>query len=413
MTKRVLTAAALALCLLAPPAAAQANPPTDTELDTELLEAKLEDLYKTGDHSVIAEVRSGDATWSEAIGPRSMDPGSPEARTGDRVRIASLTKSMIAVVMLQLQDEGELDLDDSVSDHLPGLLPYEDEPTIRQLMQHTGGLSDYFPHLYPSLFENGDMTDLYDHYRDYRAPEELVEIGTQDPPLFEPGTDWSYSNTGYIALGLVIEEATGHWLGHELHRRVFKPAGLRHTYFPPGFTGGIWGPHPVPHTTTGDEADPYFDSTKLSNSHMWAAGAAVSTMEDVNDFYDAFLDGTLLTDEQLAEATEFTDISVGYGYGLGLLGMAVCSADDLVVGHTGGGIGHLTYSFHSLDGQRQVSFTWNVDDWHGYTDPEEFDAALAGLLVAGLCGVDIDDTTGLRTQDLPDFAALDELMHLG
>ncbi|GAB3645411.1 serine hydrolase domain-containing protein [Glycomyces tarimensis] len=389
MRKRILPTAALALGLIAAPAAAHAAPPAGDELDTELLEAKLEDFYKAGDHSVVIEVRSGDETWSEAIGPRRLD-GHADAKADDRVRIASLTKSMVTVVMLQLQAEGALDLDDTVSDHLPDLLPYEDEPTLRQLMQHTGGLADYFPYLYASLYESGDMTDFYEHYRDYFSPHELVAIGTQDPPLFAPGTDWRYSNTGYIAVGLVIQEVTGHWIGHELRERVFAPAGLHDTYFPLGFTSGVWGPNPVPYVTTGEPADPYVDSTKLSNSQLWSAGAVISTMEDVNDFYDAFLDGTLLSDEQLAEATAFTDTEIGYDYGLGLLGTYGCSADDRVVGHTGGGLGHLTYSFHSLDGERQVTFTWNVDDWHGQTDPDAFSAALSGLLVAGLCGVDVD-----------------------
>lgn len=414
MRKRLPIAAAMALILLAAPAAA--SPTNAPPLDTDLLETKLDALAALGDHSVIAEVRSGGEEWEEDLGYRSIDGTGGRVDTDDRVRIASLTKSMVAAILLQLQTEGTVDLDDSLSDHLPGLLPYEEEPTVRQLMQHTGGLFDYFYYLYESLIVDGDTADFREHYRKHYSPEELIAIGTQDPLLFEPGTDWSYSNTGYMALGLLIEELTGESLGHQLEKRIFEPAGLDDTYFPRPYSHGIRGPHPRAYLTTGRAEAPYFDSTRLSNSQMWAAGGVVSTAEDVNDFYDAYLDGTLLSEEQLAEAMQFVDTGAGMGYGLGLLHLDLACPDDperTYVGHTGGALGHQTYSFHSVDGERQITFTWNVDDRHAYIDPAELDHALSALLVAGLCGVDMDAPGTLNARDLPDLAALDDLTVLG
>jgi D-alanyl-D-alanine carboxypeptidase len=412
MRTHLTAAGVLAFALVATSAPAAAQPSTTTGLDEALLERRLEALGDTGDHSVVAEVRLGDDTWSEATGTRAVDGSGGRVDEDDRVRTASLTKSMVAAVLLQLQSEGEVDLDKTLGDYLPGLLPYEDEPTIREVMSHTGGLGDYFAHLFPSLAE-GDLTDFYANYRTHYAPEELVAIGTQDPLLFEPGTAWSYSNTGYIALGLLVEELTGDDLREVLDDRVFDPADLGDTYLPREDTHGVRGANPVPYLTTGDPDDPYFDTTGLSNNQMWAAGGVMSTMEDVNDLYDALLDGTLLNDAGLAEMQEFFDTGLGYGYGLGLMELAIACPDDpdaVFYGHTGGGLGHQTYTFHSPDGERQATVTWNVDDRHGASDPEELTWAINGFLIAGLCGVDIGEMpeeSALRSQDLPAVAALE------
>ena len=135
MRKHLPIAGALALALIGVPASASAQSTTD--IDDALLDKELQELYDAADHSVVAEVRVGDDTWSESIGTREIDGGGGEVDEDDRVRIASLTKSMVAATLLQLQSEGEVDLDRPLSDYLPGLLPYEAEPTVRQVMQHT------------------------------------------------------------------------------------------------------------------------------------------------------------------------------------------------------------------------------------------------------------------------------------
>ncbi|WP_199042271.1 serine hydrolase domain-containing protein [Glycomyces salinus] len=401
MRRHLPIAGALALSLIALPATATAQEPSESGLDEALLEQKLEDFHEATGYSLIAEVRDGDQSWSDSVGPRNLEWPWFDVDEDDRFRIASITKPMVATVLFQLDAEGELDLDGRISDHLPGLLPYEDEPTIRQVLSHTGGLPEYFGYLYPSLIDN-DISDVVDGHREHYSAEELVEIGTQDPQLFEPGTDWSYSNTGYMALGLLIEEVTGSKLRHELRERVFWPAGMWDSYLPPGRAWGIWGPNPVPYLTTGDEDDPLFDTTRLSNSQLWAAGGVISTTEDVNDFWDAYLDGTLLTAEQLDEASEFVDTDFGFGYGLGLMEYQICPEGEASIGHNGGGLGHQTLSFHSPDGDRDMTFTMNVDDRHGYADPEEFQYAYAGLLLATMCGLDIDDLEAGQASTLTD-----------
>ncbi|MQM26727.1 serine hydrolase domain-containing protein [Glycomyces albidus] len=391
--RRIAVAATAALGLVGGLSAAHfasADPARpDGGLDTALLEQRLEDFAGLTEGSVLVEVRGGDDTWKNAAGPRSLEEDARDARVGDRVRIGSVTKSMVAAVVMQLDGEGALDLDDPIGEYLPGLLPYEADPTIRQLLQHTAGLPDWVEVVYPGLSE-GDLSEVREGYRDRYEPEELVAIGTQGPLLFEPGEDWAYSNTGYVVLGLLIEERTGHGLRHELRERVFEPAGMDGSYFPHDGSSGIKGKHSTPYITTGDPDDPYFDATWASSSQLGASGGIVSTVGDVNDFYDALTDGTLLTADQLAEATAFVEGGQGFQYGLGLGGVQVGCPDDpeeVFIGHVGDGTGHQTQSFHSADGERQITLSWSVDDKHGYTDPAAFEEALFGMLTAGLCGV--------------------------
>lgn len=393
MHTRILTAAALAFALAAAPAAAIASPP---RLDTGLLESKLEAFAAAADHSVVAEVRDGDAEWSAAIGPRSLESGAGGAKPSDRVRIGSITKSMTATILLQLQAEGALDLDDPLSAHLPGVLPYEgeDEPHISDLMGHRGGVPDHLPRLYASLLEDDDLTDFHANHRIHYGPRELIAIGTQGGQLFPPGGGFAYSNTGYTALGLLIEEVTGDDLGEVFEDRVFDPAGLDATYFGRPGTSGIRGPHLDPYLTTGDPEAPYFDTSKLSYSQLWAGGNIVSTVGDLNDFYRAMTDGTLLDAASLAEATAFAATGGGFDYGLGLFGLTLeCAGTESVfLGHNGDTLGHEANSFHSLDGQRQFSVAWNIVDRHDTADPDALERAWDELLYAGLCGTDKEDS---------------------
>ncbi|GAA1672988.1 serine hydrolase domain-containing protein [Glycomyces endophyticus] len=356
-------------------------------LDTGLLEDRLEALGDLTAGSVVVEVRDGRSTWSDATGRRDLDDDARPARPGDRVRIGSVTKSMVAAVVLQLDGEGALDLDDPIDEYLPGVLPYDTQPTVRQLLQHTAGVPDWVQVAYPGLAE-GDLTGVEEDYRTVYEPEELIALATAEDPPFGPGEGWSYSNTGYVVLGLLIEDRTGQSLRRALDERVFEPAGLDDTDLPRPGSSGVRGPHSVPYITTGDPDAPYFDATATSYSQLGASGGVVSTVADVNDFYDALTDGTLLTAEQLAEAARFTDTGEGYRYGLGLGGVRLgCPGDpeEVFIGHVGDGMGHLTQSFHSFDGDRQITVSWSLDDKHGHEDPAAFGEALGALLAAGLC----------------------------
>jgi D-alanyl-D-alanine carboxypeptidase len=167
--------------------------------------------------SGVADLRSG----------RRMQPGL-------NYRVGSVTKPFVTTVVLQLVAEGRLSLQDTVERWLPGILPYGEQVTVRQLLNHTGGVPDYEALVLPQLYES-----KRGRFRSW-TPQELVALVADQPPDFPPGTAWRYSNTGYVLAGLVVEAATGRKLGKKLARRIFRPLGLRDTFFqstPQGFLG--------------------------------------------------------------------------------------------------------------------------------------------------------------------------------
>ena len=149
--------------------------------------------------------------------------GTRRPKADQRFRVGSVTKTFTATIVLQLVDEGKLGLSSTLEDHLPGVVPRGKEITIRQLLQHHSGLVNYtdFTSWLKGPSRSGSV-----------RPIEFVRFAGSKPLAFDPGTQWSYSNTNYIALGLVIEKVTGRSYADELEQRIFRPLGLDDTELP-------------------------------------------------------------------------------------------------------------------------------------------------------------------------------------
>ena len=135
----------------------------------------------------------------------------------------SIGKMFTAAGILLLVEEGKLSLDDRLAKHFPGAPTAWHRITVRQLLAHTSGLHDY------DLVVAGDgKSDKLDLRRDY-TEEELLEAMMSQPLDFEPGSQWSYSNSGYVVAGILISKISGkHW-GEFLRERVFLPSGMKTT----------------------------------------------------------------------------------------------------------------------------------------------------------------------------------------
>ncbi|HEX6353266.1 serine hydrolase [Actinophytocola sp.] len=172
---------------------------------------------------------------------------------------------------------------------------------------------------------------LHKRFRTY-TPRELVALATSQPPLFEPDTSWSYSNTNYILLGLVIEHRTGQPLETVVSQRILRPLGLRDTELP-GTSPFLHGPHahgylPIEH----DGQIHPLDITILNPSAPWAAGAIISTTADLNRLYHALLGGHLLPPAQLQQMICNPTGRNEYGLGISRL---VLPCGITLWGHTG------------------------------------------------------------------------------
>jgi D-alanyl-D-alanine carboxypeptidase len=293
-----------------------------------------------GATGLIARIDDGDDVTRIGVGAARLDPRRP-IRVGDQVRVGSITKTMVATVALQLIGEGRLQLSDTLEQWLPGVVPGADGITIRMLLNHTSGIFNYTddPDFIP--------TALADPHR-YWSPDELIAIATSHPPVFAPGAGWSYSNTGYILIGLVLEKVTGTPIQTLLKRRVITPLHLQDTYF--GTSSRFRGPYAhgyIPPSLTGDG---YVDTSGWTVSWAWAAGAVVSNAADLDRFYRGLMSGRLLDRELLAQMTTTVEVGQGFAYGLGIYTLDTPCGQ--VWGHDGGIPGYVSFAYTDRSGSR-------------------------------------------------------------
>jgi D-alanyl-D-alanine carboxypeptidase len=301
------------------------------------------------------EARARGAVETVASGVADVRIGRP-MRPGDRFRAASVTKSMLATVVLQLVAERRLSLSDTLERWLPGILAYGDRITVRQLLNHTSGVPDY---------EAAVMAGLYagDRFRSWR-PRDLVALVADQPPDFPAGSARSYSNTGYVLLGLIIERVTGQRLGRELERRIFRPLGMHDTSAPTNFPLLV-GRHANGYSLRlDDQLNPIegtlFDITIFNPSLAWAAGNVVSDVEDLARFFRGLLGGRLLPPALLADMKTPVDQTPGEAsYGLGLI--VAPSPCGPLFGHDGGIPGFTNFILSSEDGTHQFAVMVNAN----------------------------------------------------
>jgi D-alanyl-D-alanine carboxypeptidase len=336
---RVFAVVALALSLVVAPAYGAAPKRVN-------LGQMARELVKAGAPGAIVYVRTPTATRAGVAGYADR-AARVSMRAADRYRIASVTKAFVCVVILQLEAEGKLDIDDPVENYLPGLVPNGGAITLRELMNHTSGLFNYTD---DSAFVNDPITNFARAW----TPPQLLALAFAHPPNFAPGTNWSYSNTNYIVLGLVAEAVTGKPLGEDLQERIFTPLNLTSTSFP----ATIELAPDLVHGYVKLPGSPLIDiSAGLNPTWGWAAGAIVSTARDVTTFYRTLFTGKLLAATQLAEMESPTQSSGSYGLGID----STFPACGRAFFHVGDFLGWENIAYSTASGKRQAVVMVNVN----------------------------------------------------
>jgi D-alanyl-D-alanine carboxypeptidase len=313
----------------------------------------LDQIVAAGAPGAAALVKDEHAVTQAGSGVADLRSGRP-MQPRLHYRVGSVTKPFVATVVLQLVAEGRLSLSDTVERWLPGILPYGDQVTLRQLLNHTSGVPEYTIEPLVELYtaKNGRSRAW--------TPRQLVALVAHQPPDFPPGTAWSYSNTGYVLAGLIVEAATGHTLGQELTRRIFRPLRLRATFFPVN-RPDIPGPNPRGYSLPfPQQQGPLLDFTVFNPSLAWGAGNLVSDLADLERFFRALLGGRLLPPRLLAAMT--TPVATGrpgYGYGLGL--EMIETPAGRLIGHGGAIPGFHNTVWNTSDGRRQLGVMMNED----------------------------------------------------
>jgi D-alanyl-D-alanine carboxypeptidase len=235
--------------------------------------------------------------------------------------IGSLTKTMVAVVALQLAEEGRLDLDAGIAPYMPELAG-ADRITPRQLLQHTSGLNEY-----------DSQPVVIDDMQRRWTPAELIAVAEAAGRVGDPGGPFHYSNTNYVVLGQIIEQVTGSAWSAEVQTRIAQPLGMTDTSVlvaptSPGFAVVDGG---------------FVDATTLEDPSLGgAAGGMQSTGRDLLKFGTALFDGTLLSPESMVEMQKYvpgedlSEFGLTHSYGLGL--EQYVSDAVTVLGHLGTGL---------------------------------------------------------------------------
>ena len=273
--------------------------PPVTPADQAALQSQLDELVDLGVPGAVLLVNDGDRSVTLTSG--LMDLEAQTAMQPDaRFRIASLTKPYVAAVVFQLAEEDKLSIDDTVEHWLPGTIANGDQITVRQLLDHSSGVADYFGDTVLAPYLEGDFAHVW-------SPQELIEIANDDGSQFAPGSEvGQYSNTNYALAGLIIEKVTGRSLREEIEGRIFVPLGLEHSTFATDAT-------PDPTLARGYllSDEPAWDVTELYPFY-WGAGNIVSDIADAATFFHALLGGELVDDASLA-AMKPTDRAPGAG----------------------------------------------------------------------------------------------------
>jgi CubicO group peptidase (beta-lactamase class C family) len=254
--------------------------------------------------AVLLIARNGYPVFEKAYGMANMGLKIPN-RIGYNFEIGSNTKQFTAVAILQLVQKGELSLQDDLHKYLPRYNTHGQHITIENLLTHTSGIPSYTEE--PN-FNWRDNINI--------SKDSLMMRVSQDSLLFKPGTNWSYSNTGFFLLGMVIEKITGMTYADYIQKNILDPLHMNHTYV------GI-GNKIIPNLVTGYAYVPgngkYKDAIDIPFSEVFSAGDMISNVNDLLKWDNALYTDKLVNPRLLQKAwTSYTlknGQKTGYGYG--------------------------------------------------------------------------------------------------
>ncbi len=265
---------------------------------------------------VAVRLPSGEA-WLGTAGKAEFSPDRP-VRDDTAFAIASVTKTFVAALILQLAEEGKVDLDEPFGTYFSDA-PRKKTVTLRQLLSHTSGIYNFwqnprYEEITTAWWQTPKAGGLKarDHEWTYEEMMSLVGNG-----YFKPGKDYHYSNTNYVILGKVAEAVEGQPIHKQLRQRFFKPLGLEHTVYQPAekppadAAHGHWlnGAGYTDHTLDSDYV-PFMAAVSVAGP----AGAIASTAEDLSIWADALYGGKVLSERSLRQMTTFLQPGL---YGLG------------------------------------------------------------------------------------------------
>lgn len=328
-----------------------ADPTPEPPSLAEILQTTLDDARTSNNIRGVsaAVIVPGQSIWRGVSGTSTEEqPITPDMFFG----IASITKNYIGALTLELVEAGVLTLEDPLSRWLPEMANIDSSITLRQLLNHTSGLANYTdnPAIFDFLFSDPSRT---------WTPEEVLAL--VDPPTSAPGAAWSYSNTNFILLGMVIQEATQASVSTNLRDRLFTPLSLNQTFLE--LEEEIPAPRAAPWADLNNDGaleDISSHPREALYSGAWTAGGLVATADDVARWTKALFEGEILSQATLNLMLTFitpTSHPAAAGYGLGTMEFA--SNNLTRWGHTGDIFGYGSIMMYVPERQISIAILIN------------------------------------------------------
>jgi D-alanyl-D-alanine carboxypeptidase len=283
--------------------------------------------------------KEGRVLYARAIGFSQINATEKKPLTAaNRFRIGSITKMFTAAMIVQLVEEGQLKTTDTLDRFFPQV-PNAPKITIAQILAHRSGIPNVRRERDAQI--NVNTTPI--------TKDEVLALITTAPPNFEPGAKFSYSNSGYFLLGLILEKLTGKSYGDALEQRITSKIGLRDTYTA---TGNI--------DVNKDESLTYINAGRdwrqgieTHPSILFGAGQIISTPSDLATFIQALFDGKIVSKESLDQMKTIRD-----DFGWGMEGFKF--ADKMFYGHAGGADNYGAWLSYLPEEKLAVAYTTNA-----------------------------------------------------
>ena len=336
---RRVIAGTIVVCVCSGIAAAQL--PTTTELGNRVDAIAKQMLSRPVAGISVAVARDGQVVIARGYGMANLEHS--VAVTPETVfHIASISKNILAAVVLQLVDEGKLRLDDDITKYVPEAPTLGHHVTVWQLLNHTSGIYSFT-----------SLPDAANNERLELTHEQVLGLIKDKPFEFEPGTRWRYDNSAFYIAGMVVERVTKQEYGAYVREHVFKPLGMSSASL-------CYARMVVPHLASGYEVEggALVNAAFMSWKLPFAAGAICATATDLLKWEAALDTGRVLTRSSLALMRTPTTLADGTKIDYGL-GTRLGSLDGhRMLGHTGSGGGFRNVFESFPDDHLTLAHTW-------------------------------------------------------
>jgi CubicO group peptidase (beta-lactamase class C family) len=351
----------LALLLLAATVPAHAQSVAPPAKFVERARAIVDGYVKKNQFSgTVLVARDGKPILNQGFGQANRELNVP-VKPDTAFRLGSITKQFTAASIMQLSEQGKLSIDDPIGKYYAAAPASWKKVTLKHLLTHRSGIPSYTD--LPNFFRTLAQTE--------RSPEQIIEM-TRDLPLqFEPGSKFSYDNSGYIILGFVIEKVSGEKYADYVRKHILEPLGMKHSGYDD--TRAI-----VPGRAAGYEVEKgvWTNAPYIDMSLPYAAGSLYSTTGDLLLWEEAFFTDKVVSKASRAAMT--TDYGSNYGFGL----VPKTLGTHRLIGHSGGINGFSTNLRRYPDDGLTVVVLSNLESAPSMEIAQELAALYLGLPAA-------------------------------